>query len=118
MRILWSLCFIFFACPAFAAEYTMETAGGKQFRLESSEPRITTRTDQLLLCGPAIDAVTFVKLWMPNHGHGSTPVQLSEAGGQCRALTRVNFTMPGTWDVVVKLKGQDSGVFSVPVSRR
>ena len=119
MRYAFSLLLsVLFSSQAFGAAFTMTTENGKSFRLESSEPRITTKTNQLLLCGDSIAAVNFVKLWMPNHGHGSSPVKLSEVGGQCRAITRVNFTMSGSWDVIVKLKDGDQGMFQVPVSRR
>ena len=118
MRVLLWLCLLGISTPLRAAQFTMTTEQGHSFSLESSAARLTTNTNWLLLCGPQIQAVSFVKLWMPDHGHGSTPVQLSTVDGQCRAMSRVNFTMPGTWEVIVDLGNVDKGRFSIPVSRR
>jgi len=48
-----------------------------------------------------------VQLWMPSMGHGSSPVTVAaESTGIYRA-TRVFFTMPGAWEIRVRL--QDGG---------
>lgn len=103
---------------AFAATFETRTRGGLAFTLETSEETVSTNTSEFELCGDLVADVTKVKLWMPEHHHGSTPVQLGEVSDGCRRLTRVNFTMPGDWDVRIELNGGDSGAFNVPVEGR
>ena len=98
-----------------AASFSMTTTGGKVFSMEMDGDRVTGKTTELTLCGDAVDAVKRIKLWMPEHGHGSTPVQLGATKEGCRVATKVNFTMSGVWDLEVQLQDGDAGVFQVDV---
>jgi|GEM_PF-1438619 len=60
-------------------------------------------------------AKVFVKLWMPDMGHGSSPVttaQATQANGSPRTgffrASQVFFVMGGKWEIIVQLK-DDSG---------
>ncbi|MBC7370761.1 MAG: FixH family protein [Bdellovibrionaceae bacterium] len=49
-----------------------------------------------------------VALWMPEMGHGSSPVELKDAGKNHYIVSKAYFTMPGTW--LVKLSFEFEGV--------
>lgn len=105
------------ASVANAATFETKTRGGLDFTLETADEIVSTKTSEFDLCGESVAKVSKVKLWMPGHNHGSTPVQLGEVSEGCRKLTRVNFTMPGEWDVRLELEEGDAGAFNVPVER-
>ncbi len=48
-----------------------------------------------------------VFLWMPEHGHGSSPVQVTGDGGEYE-VSEVYFIMPGNWDIHVQIKSGGS----------
>lgn len=100
-----------------AANFETTTRSGLAFSLETNDEVVTTKTSEFDLCGDNVADVTKVKLWMPGHNHGSTPVQLGEVSEGCRTLTRVNFSMPGDWEVRFELNSGDGGAFAVPVER-
>lgn len=104
-----------FASSAFAAKISMQTRGGKLFSLETNQDRVTGETREMTLCGESVELIKKVKLWMPEHGHGSSPVQLEAMADGCRVVKRVNFTMTGAWEVRVELTDDDSGAFVVEV---
>jgi hypothetical protein len=59
--------------------------------------------------------------WMPTHEHGSSdiPVITYLGKGQYR-IDEINFTMPGDWDVYLKIRDggkEDTAVFNVNVAR-
>lgn len=43
-----------------------------------------------------------VKLWMPEMGHGSSPVTVTQFGVNKYRVTEAYFIMPGQWEVQVK----------------
>jgi hypothetical protein len=45
-----------------------------------------------------------VKLWMPEMGHGSSPVQVVEQAPGVYAVQNVFFVMSGDWQVFIQLK--------------
>ena len=117
-KIIWfAMAGLLFAGHVSAATFEAKTRGGFDFTLETTDERVTGKTSEFDLCGENIGAVQKVKLWMPGHNHGSTPVQLGEVSDGCRRLTRVNFSMPGEWEVRLELEGGDSGAFEVLVER-
>jgi hypothetical protein len=101
-----------------AASFDMKTVDGLDFTLETIDNIVTVKTTEFELCGENVGLLAKVKLWMPDHNHGSTPVMIGELSDGCRKLTRVNFTMPGDWDVRVQLSNGDTGAFKVPVELR
>ena len=100
---------------AFAVTFSMTSRGGKAFTLEAEQEVVTEATEMFSLCGDGVDAVKKVKLWMPEHGHGSSAVKVGAVQDGCRQLTAVNFTMTGSWEVRVELTDGDSGKFDVDV---
>ncbi len=50
-----------------------------------------------------------VLLWMPEHGHGSSPVQIRRLDLGVYSISEVYFIMPGHWIVRVILKDPDGG---------
>ena len=103
------------ATGAFAATFSMTSRAGKTFTLETVQDRVTEGTETFSLCGEGVDAVKKVKLWMPQHGHGSSAVTVGAVEDGCRELSTVNFTMIGSWEVRVELNDGDSGKFDVDV---
>lgn len=56
------------------------------------------------LCSSQTIQISSVKLWMPDMGHGSSPTALEFADDQCIKVSKVNFMMPGMWEVQVIYK--------------
>lgn len=57
-----------------------------------------------------------VALWMPDMGHGSSPVTLTQFGVNKYKVTQAFFIMPGHWEVRVnfKLEGAEHSIH-IPV---
>lgn len=57
--------------------------------------------------------------WMPAHEHGATEVPvIKENGNGDYLIERLNFSMPGKWEVYVKIRdgrSEDTAVFNVDV---
>jgi hypothetical protein len=57
--------------------------------------------------------------WMPTHQHGSSEAPLIKEIGKGRFLIeKLNFTMPGKWEVYIRIndgKNEDTAVVSVDV---
>ncbi len=103
------------ASGAFAATFSMTSRAGKTFTLETAQDRVTEATESFSLCSDGVAAVKKVKLWMPEHGHGSSAVTVGAVQDGCRELTAINFTMTGSWEVRVEFTDGDSGKFDVDV---
>lgn len=56
--------------------------------------------------GPFVDPAPSVgvKLWMPDMGHGSSPVTITRTEAGVYQVSRVFFIMPGDWEVRVQIK--------------
>jgi hypothetical protein len=96
--------------------FEMETTKGVAFELLSKDGKIDRGTNLFLLCGDDVARVASVRLWMPGHNHGSTPVQVQEYTTRCREISSVNFGMEGSWQVQVVLDDDDEGAFSMKVA--
>jgi hypothetical protein len=105
------------AGAALASSYMMTTEAGRVFTMDVGTERVTGATKEVTICGDRIESIKRVKLWMPEHGHGSTPTQIGPVNEGCRVISKVNFTMPGEWDVRVELVDGDSGAFMVDVEQ-
>lgn len=46
----------------------------------------------------------FVKLWMPDMGHGSSPVQLTHVSAGTYHAKNIFFTMPGAWWIQFQIR--------------
>lgn len=98
-----------------AAEFSMSTRSGRAFTLETASDQVSQKTNEFVICGDAVDTIKRVKLWMPEHGHGSSAVQLGATSEGCRLVTKVNFTMRGLWEVRLELNDGDLGAFELDV---
>jgi len=98
-----------------AAEFSMATRSGRGFTLETAADQVTQKTTEVVICGDSVDAIAKIKLWMPEHGHGSSAVQIAPTSEGCRVVTKVNFTMRGLWEVRVELSDGDTGAFQLDV---
>ena len=98
-----------------SAEFAMSTRSGRTFTLEIASDQVTQVTKEFVICGDGVETLKKVKLWMPEHNHGSSAVQIGPVSEGCRLITRVNFTMPGLWEVRVELSDGDSGAFALDV---
>jgi hypothetical protein len=114
-RFLMILSPVLFAGPIMAAEFSMLTRGGKGFTLETAADQVTQKTSEFVICGEGVEGIKKVKLWMPEHGHGSSAVQVAPASEGCRVVSKVNFTMRGLWEVRIELTDGDSGAFELDV---
>jgi hypothetical protein len=106
---------VLFSELGFAASFSMTTQAGRAFTMDVGTDRVTGETRDVTICGDRIESIKRVKLWMPEHGHGSTPTQVGPVTEGCRIISKVNFTMPGEWAVRVELVDGDTGAFLVDV---
>ncbi|WP_081653487.1 FixH family protein [Bacteriovorax sp. DB6_IX] len=54
-----------------------------------------------------------LKLWMPDHGHGSFPIEITKVQDGVYKADKIFFTMPGYWDLHLQLKDGESVVEEV-----
>ena len=70
--------------------------------------------------GPYVDPTNTVavQLWMPDMGHGSSPVTIQKSAVGVYEVTRVFFVMPGDWDIRFQLKDKTKVIEQVvlPIS--
>lgn len=67
------------------------------------------------ICGDDAQSITLAKLFMPHHGHGSAPTELSRTSAGCLWVANVDFIMGGLWEIRIKFEDGDTGVFHVEV---
>ena len=115
IALAFSVALTLSAGVANAAEFSMATRGGKAFTLDTPSDQVTQKTTEVVICGDSVEAISKVKLWMPEHGHGSSPVVIGSPSEGCRHITKVNFTMRGLWEVRVELTDGDTGAFELDV---
>jgi len=87
----------------------------RNLSLEFSTLKVTKNNKSAVLCSEPSQKTTFAKLWMPEHGHGSTPTKLTAREDGCTNIEKINFTMDGNWEIKVTFEGGDKGVFSFEV---
>lgn len=88
---------------------------GRSLTLDFAPEKVTKANKEALFCSnPGVKASS-AKLWMPEHGHGSTPTKLVEKENSCTNIEKINFTMTGEWEIRVVLEDDDKGVFTVDV---
>jgi hypothetical protein len=67
------------------------------------------------LCATPAQEITQVKLWMPDMGHGSSPTTLELANGGCTRVSKVNFMMPGLWEIHLIYRDGSMALTSIEV---
>ena len=59
--------------------------------------------------GERVDPASFrVSLWMPHHGHGSSPTRIEQISSGVYRVREMYFTMDGEWEVRIRIKKADS----------
>lgn len=69
------------------------------------------------ICGDKTEDISEVELWMPHHGHGSSPTTLSEGEDNCIIVDDIEFTMPGHWELSISYSDEDKAVFNAMIGR-
>lgn len=109
------LTLFFFGSSAIAdISFEATTHQGRGMVLTFSGDRVTQSTGSALLCIENSPRIDEVKLWMPEHNHGTTPTQLV-LENDCVRVRRINFVMSGLWEFRVQMHDQDRGVIRVQV---
>jgi hypothetical protein len=94
-----------------------ESGAGRQMTLSFAEDEVTAAVQTAVLCAEPAAAITTAKLWMPDMGHGSSPTALVRQDDACTRVERLNFLMPGLWELRVGFADGDAGTFSFSVSQ-
>lgn len=84
-----------------------------KLRFEASP--VTRQARVASFCVEPAATVSAASLWMPEHGHGSSPTRLLPVREGCTLIERMSFVMGGSWEIRVRLSDDDSGVFSIGV---
>ncbi len=89
---------------------------GREMTLSFFQEEVTSSVTSATLCSQPPAEISQAKLWMPDMGHGSSPTTLIPQNSQCTRVERLDFLMPGLWELRVTLLDGDSGVFSFDVA--
>lgn len=115
-RFLLALATSFIASSASAATVLTGTSTrSKAMTLTFAESNVTTDAVEAIFCSTPAAGITEAKLWMPAHGHGSTPTTLTLRDDGCTDVTDIDFSMDGRWQVQIKFADGDRGVINVDV---
>ncbi len=95
-----------------AADFQTQSKEGMKITLSIADP-VDMDVTTFKICSDKDVAVSQAKLWMTAHGHGSSPTKIQyDAASKCSIVKKVNFSMPGRWDVKLTFANGDSAVFS------
>ena len=93
-----------------------KSLAGRDMDLHFSQDAVTSAVKSAVVCTSQAIDVSQAKLWMPDMGHGSSPTALVRQDAFCTRVDRLNFLMPGDWELRVTLVDGDSGVFTFNVA--
>ena len=95
------------------------STNGTSMTMRFAANPVTRQTKLAFLCAgdenTAENKVTEAKLWMPAHGHGSSPTTLVAVSKTCTRVEKVSFIMLGDWEIRTTFANGDKGVFPVEV---
>lgn len=100
---------------ALAGTETIESEQGRTFTLTYDGEGWTRSVKSAVLCADEPAAFSVFKLWMPDHGHGSTPTKISVVDMTCAKIEKINFVMLGEWELRVATSDGDKASFLVDV---
>lgn len=105
--------------PAFASEFMAEaeSENGRDMVMTFEGDGLTMDSENAVFCYSPTGTLTRVRLWMPEHGHGSGPTKLEATADGCTKITFIDFSMAGVWDLQISFADGDKGVFHVNVAR-
>ena len=95
---------------------TASSAAGRELTLSFFQDVVTTSVKSAVVCSEPAAPIALAKLWMPDMGHGSSPTSLVRQEGPCTQVDRLNFLMPGVWELRITLDDGDVGVFTFNVT--
>lgn len=78
---------------------------------------VTTRTRTAVVCAAGQATLTQARLWMPAHGHGSSPTTITPRADGCFQVERLNFVMTGEWELQTTWSGGAAGAVRFNVVR-
>ena len=98
---------------ALAEVLTAQSTRGRNLRFETTDQQFTTHTKTGVVCADSATTYTKFKLWMSEHGHGTTPTTITAIDDRCARIEKMNFVMSGTWDLQVTMSDGDTAVIPV-----
>jgi hypothetical protein len=114
-NILGILCAVTTSLTCYGVEITGTSVQGKSLVVSFDGDKVTQDSSAATLCSNQTITVEKVRLWMPDHGHGSTPTSLARLSDECTKIQSINFSMNGRWQLNILLSEQDSAVIEVNV---
>jgi hypothetical protein len=121
MKMIAQLGFVFglgtanLALFAQTSEVRGTSASGRQLVFTTGQEGFNRNTRLAQLCSDRSGDFAKVKLWMPEHGHGSSPTTLAKINDRCTTVDRLNFVMSGKWDFQISLTDGDTATLSVNI---
>lgn len=99
-----------------AAEFQVTSTNGRELTFATDTVDVTRSTQSGVLCAAVSTTFTQFRLWMPDHGHGSTATKIvARDDGLCADVHNINFVMSGRWQLKVMMSDGDAAVFTVNV---
>lgn len=83
--------------------------------LQFATKTLSGQTTEAVFCLGSLGTVVGASLWMPDMGHGSSPVTLISQTNGCTKISKMDFFMTGAWDVRVTLANNSRFVFGVEI---
>jgi hypothetical protein len=107
--------FIIGASSSLADELVLTSEKGRLFTLTQVQDQWTRSVREARLCSDEVVTFTAFKLWMPDHGHGSTPTKILPETDLCVKVEKINFVMLGHWEIQISTEDGDKAVFNVEI---
>ena len=98
---------LFLSRWSYAETFEFSSVSGKKLVLTSDDEFFSEASSGAKLCSNVPTEFKKVKLWMPDHGHGSTPTSLVKIDEYCTRVEKLNFVMSGNWDFQISFSDGD-----------
>ncbi len=94
---------------------TDTTANGETATLTLTPEDLDESSDYFTgtVCASSEEELQAAELWMPEHGHGSAPIEFLPPLEGCTGVTNVYFLMPGMWEFRATFADGDTAVFVI-----
>ncbi len=101
--------------PSSQKYLTITGASGATFTLDFGNQEPSRATEFATICSSPAAFVNAAVLWMPSMGHGSAPTSVAPVSGRngCFAVSDIDFTMRGHWQIKVQLRPSGEEIFDV-----
>lgn len=94
-----------------------KSEAGVSISVAIKSPKLTTDVAQAVVCMNGLEPLVEFKLFMVEHGHGSSPTAVSALADGCFQVDDIEFTMPGKWQLRMTIGEEDSATLNVNVVR-